>query len=152
MLLRLAFRTASYLPFSTTPSLPVLAFAFGLSLLTGIVFGALPAWLATRRDPAEALRGANRSTRDHSALPQKALLVMQAALSVVLVAGSMLLSRSLENLSRQDFGFRSDGLVSVRINPPPSSYSPEHSGAVAALARRGAQQSVAVCSAHRQLG
>jgi len=130
MLVRLAFQNASYLPFSTTPSLPVLAFAFGLSLLTGIVFGSAPAWLATRRDPAEALRGANRSTRDHSALPQKILLVMQAALSVVLVAGAMLLSRSLGNLERQDFGFRSDGLVAVRVNPVPSSYSQERLDAV----------------------
>jgi predicted permease len=125
MLVRLAFQNASYLPFSTTPSLPVLAFAFGLSLVTGVVFGSAPAWLATRRDPAEALRGANRSTRDHSAVPQKALLVMQAALSVVLVAGAMLLSRSLGNLEHQDFGFRSDGMIGVRVNPLPSSYSQE---------------------------
>jgi predicted permease len=125
MLVRLAFPNASYLPFSTTPSMPVLGFAFGLSLLTGLLFGLAPAWLATRRNPVDALRGANRSTRDHSALPQKALLVMQAALSVVLVAGAMLLSRSLGNLEKQDLGFRTDGLVSVRINPPGSSYSPE---------------------------
>lgn len=125
LLIRLAFQNASYLPFSTTPSLPVLAFAFALSLLTGIVFGSAPAWLATRRDPVEALRGANRSTRDHSALPQKGLLVLQAALSVVLVAGATLLSRSLGNLERQDLGFRSDGLISVRVNSPPSSYSSE---------------------------
>jgi predicted permease len=130
MLVRLAFENASYLPFSIAPSMPVLAFAFGLSLLTGIVFGSAPAWLATRRNPAEALRGANRSTRDHSALPQKALLVMQAALSVVLVAGAMLLSHSLGNLERQDFGFRSDGLISVRVNPLPSSYSEERLDAV----------------------
>ena len=63
--------------------------------------------------------------RRHSALPQKALLVMQAALSVVLVTGSMLLSRSLGNLERQDFGFRSDGLINVAVNPLPSSYSQE---------------------------
>ncbi len=119
----LAFRNASYLPFRTTPSIPVLAFAFGLSLLTGLVFGAAPAWLATRRDPVEALRGANRSTRDHSSLPRKALLVVQATLSVVLVAGAAMLTRSLGNLERQDFGFRIDGLVSVILNPPPSSYS-----------------------------
>jgi predicted permease len=120
----LAFHQATYLPFSTTPSLPVLAFAFGLSLLTGVLFGAAPAWLATRRDPAEALRGANRSTRDHSSLPSKALLVAQATLSVVLVAGAALLTRSLGNLERQDFGFRNDGLIAVHLNPPPSSYSP----------------------------
>jgi predicted permease len=50
---------------------------------------------------------------------------MQAALSVVLVAGATLLSRSLANLERQDFGFRSDGLIGVQVNPPPSSYSLE---------------------------
>jgi predicted permease len=121
----LAFHDATYLPFSTTPSLPVLAFAFGLSLLTGVIFGAAPAWIATRRDPAEALRGANRSTRDHSSISRKALLVVQATLSVVLVAGAAMLTRSLGNLERQDFGFRSDGLISVSVNPPPSSYSQE---------------------------
>jgi predicted permease len=125
MLIALAFRNATHLPFSTEVSLPVLAFAFGLSLLTGVLFGSAPAWLATRRDPADALRGANRSTRDHSSVPQRALLIVQAALSVVLVAGAALLARSLGNLERQDFGFRTDGLVSVNFNPPASTYSPE---------------------------
>ena len=125
MIVALAFRNASYLPFSTTPSIPVLAFAFSLSLLTGVIFGAVPAWLATRRDPVEALRGANRSTRDHASIPRKALLVLQAALSVVLVAGAAMLTRSLGNLERQNFGFRNDGLISVSLNPPLSSYSQE---------------------------
>jgi ABC-type antimicrobial peptide transport system permease subunit len=71
MIVALAFHNGSYLPFSTTPSVPVLAFAFGLSLLTGVIFGAAPAWLATRRDPIEALRGARRSTRDHSSIHEK---------------------------------------------------------------------------------
>jgi predicted permease len=124
-ILALAFQGASYLPFSTTPSVPVLAFAFGLCLLTGLLFGAAPAWLATRRDPVEALRGANRSTRDRSSVPQKALLAVQATLSVVLVAGASMLTRSLGNLERQDFGFRNDGLISVSVNPPPPSYSQE---------------------------
>lgn len=125
LIVSLAFHEATYLPFRTTPSIPVLAFAFGLSLITGIVFGVGPAWLATRRDPVEALRGANRCTRDHSSLPRKALLVLQATLSVVLVAGAAMLTRSLSNLESQDFGFRSDGLVTVSLNPPPSSYSQE---------------------------
>ncbi|HZT32230.1 MAG TPA: ABC transporter permease [Bryobacteraceae bacterium] len=125
VIVALAFHNASYLPFRTTPSMPVLAFAFGLSLVTGMLFGAAPAWLATHRDPQEALRGAHRSTRDHSALPRKALLVVQATLSVVLVAGAAMLTRSLGNLERQDFGFRNDGLISLSLNPPPASYSQE---------------------------
>ena len=49
-------------------------FAFGLALLTGIVFGAAPAWFATRTDPVDALRGSGRSTSDHSSFARKALL------------------------------------------------------------------------------
>src|SRR5205085_3898719 len=88
LILALAFYSAHFLPIDTDPSLPVLAFAFALSLATGALFGAAPAWFATHTDPVEALRGANRSTRDNSSLPQKALLVLQAALSVVLLAGA----------------------------------------------------------------
>lgn len=130
ILIRLAFQNARYLPFSTTPSMTVLAFAFGVSLLTGLLFGLAPAWLATRRDPVEALRGANRSTRDHSSRPQKALLVVQAAFSVVLVAGAILLTRSLSNLEKQDLGFRNEGLIDVRVSTLPSSYSPEKLDAI----------------------
>jgi predicted permease len=130
LIVALAFHQATYLPFSTTPSLPVLAFAFALSLATGIVFGAGPAWLVTRRDPAEMLRGARRTTGDHSSFSRKALLILQATLSVVLVAGAAMLTRSLSNLERQDFGFRSDGLVAVHLNALPPAYSQERLDAV----------------------
>ncbi len=64
LLLALAFHSSHFLPISATPSFIVLAFAFGLALVTGVIFGAAPAWLATRTDPAEALRGSGRGTRD----------------------------------------------------------------------------------------
>ena len=73
--------------------------------VTGIVFGAAPAWFATRTDPIDALRGAGRSTGDRSSFARKALLIVQATVSVVLVAGSTMLARSLGNLESQDFGF-----------------------------------------------
>src|ERR1700677_1941993 len=85
LLLVLAFRSSHFLPINPLPSPAVLAFAFAVALLTGIVFGAAPAWFATRTDPVEALRGSGRSTRDHSGFARKALLIVQAALSVVLV-------------------------------------------------------------------
>ncbi len=118
----LAFHNAHYVPIDATPSIPVLAFAFLLSLLTGVLFGSAPAWLTSHSDPAEALRGANRSTRDNSSFPQKTLVVVQAALSVVLLAGAGLLTRSLVNLQRQDLGYEIEKRVVVSVTAPFSSY------------------------------
>jgi predicted permease len=123
LLLALAFHSAHFLPISAAPSLVVLAFAFGLALVTGIIFGSVPAWLATRTDPAEALRGSGRGTRDRSSFTRKALLVVQATLSVVLVAGATMLARSLNKLEHQDFGFQVQGRVEVDMNSPPASYT-----------------------------
>jgi predicted permease len=123
LLLSLAFHSSRFLPISAAPSLMVLAFAFALALLTGIIFGAAPAWLATRTDPAEALRGTGRGTQDRSGFARKALLVVQATLSVVLVAGATMLARSLNKLEHQDFGFQVPGRVTVQINNPPATYA-----------------------------
>jgi predicted permease len=123
LLLALAFHGSHFLPINTTPSLIVVAFAFTLALVTGILFGAAPAWLATRTDPAEALRGSGRGTRDRSSFARKALLVVQATLSVVLVAGATMLGRSLNKLEHQDFGYQLQGRVEVAINNPPASYT-----------------------------
>ena len=123
LLIALAFRSAHFLPISTEPSLIVLAFAFTVALLTGIIFGAAPAWFATRTDPVEALRGAGRSTSDQSSLARKALLVLQATLSIVLVAGATMLGRSLNKLEHQDFGYRLANRVVVSLNSPPATYT-----------------------------
>jgi predicted permease len=123
LLLSLAFHSAHFLPISAAPSLVVLAFAFGLALLTGIIFGAIPAWFATRTDPAEALRGAGRSTSDRSSFTRKALLVAQATLSVVLVAGATMLARSLNKLENQDFGYEVPGRVVVTVHNPTSDFT-----------------------------
>ncbi|MGA2145715.1 MAG: ADOP family duplicated permease [Bryobacteraceae bacterium] len=123
LLLALAFRSSHFLPITVLPSPIVLAFAFAVSLLTGILFGAAPAWFATRTDPVEALRGSGRSTSDRSGFTRKALLVVQAALSVVLVAGATMLARSLDKLEHQDFGYRTDGRIVVSLNRPPATYT-----------------------------
>lgn len=123
LLLTLAFQSAHFLPISPMPSFMVLAFAFGLALITGVIFGAVPAWLATRTDPAEALRGSGRSTSDHSHFTRKALLIVQATLSVVLVAGATMLARSLNKLEHQDFGYQVQGRVLVGLHNPPAGYT-----------------------------
>jgi predicted permease len=123
LLLALAFQSAHFLPISTAPSLVVLGFAFMLALVTGIIFGAAPAWFATRTNPADALRGSGRSTSDRSTFARKALLIVQATFSVVLVAGATMLARSLNKLEKQDFGYQVQGRVVVDVHNPPASYS-----------------------------
>jgi predicted permease len=100
-----------------------LGFAFILALITGIIFGAAPAWFATRTDPADALRGSGRGNSDRSSFARKALLIVQATFSVVLVAGATMLARSLNKLEHQDFGYQVPGRIVVAINNPPASYS-----------------------------
>ena len=125
LLLALAFHSAHFLPISTRPSVMVLGFAFLLALVTGIIFGAAPAWFATRTDPVDALRGTGRGTSDRSSLARKALLLVQAALSVALVAGATMLGRSLNKLEQQDFGYQIRGRVEVALHNPPAIYSVE---------------------------
>jgi predicted permease len=125
LLVALAFAGATFLPIDTHPSPLVLAFAFTLALATGLLFGAAPAWFATRTDPIDALRGGGRTAGDRSSIARRSLLVLQATISVVLIAGSTMLARSLNNLERQDFGYEIAGRVLVAMNKPPATYAPE---------------------------
>jgi predicted permease len=125
LIVALAFHSARFVPIDARPSLAVLGFAFGMALVTGLLFGTAPAWFAARTNPAVVLHGAGRSTRDSRALPQKTLVVVQAALSVVLLTGAGLLTRSLMKMEHQNFGFETDHRVSLRVNAPFSAYSPE---------------------------
>jgi predicted permease len=125
LIVALAFHSAHFVPIDARPSFAVLGFAFGMSLITGLLFGTAPAWFAARTNPAVVLHGVGRSTRDGRALPQKALVVVQATLSVVLLTGAGLLTRSLVKMEHQNFGFETDHRVSLRVNAPFSSYSPE---------------------------
>jgi predicted permease len=124
-ILHLAFRGAQYVPISADPSLSVLGFAFLLSLVTGIVFGAAPAWFNSRVLPAEALRGAGRERAERGSLARRSLVVLQVALSAILLVGGGLLTRSLRNLEQQNFGFEPQGRLIVRIDPALAGYTPE---------------------------
>jgi predicted permease len=123
LLLALSFHSSTFLPISVQPSLVVLTFAFGVALVTGIVFGAAPAWFATRTNPMDALRQSGRIAGDGSSLARTGLLVVQATLSIVLVAGATMLARSLANLEHQDFGYQVPGRVVMSLNKPPATYT-----------------------------
>ncbi len=122
-ILALAFPDARNMPIEASPSLEVLGFAFLVSLVTGVLFGTAPAWLSSHAQPAEALRGANRSTRDRSSIPQKALVAFQAALSMVLLAGAILMTKTLVNLEHQNFGIATANRYVLHFDPAGAGYT-----------------------------
>ena len=128
LILYLAFEVTgshSYVPISPLPSWPVLLFTLGISILTGILFGTAPAWITSHADPVEALRGANRSVGSNRSWAQKSLVVIQAAMSLVLLSAAALLAQSLRNLEHQDFGFQTQGRYLLSINPTLGTFKPE---------------------------
>ena len=130
MILSLAFPEATQMPIHATPSPMVLGFAFLLSLATGVAFGIVPAWISSHSDPAEALRGMNRSTGDRSLLPQKALIVFQGALSLVLLVGAGLMTQTLRNLEKQNFGITTANRYVIHFDPMGAGYNLQTIGAL----------------------
>jgi macrolide transport system ATP-binding/permease protein len=122
-ILALAFPDAHNMPIDADPSLTILGFAFLVSLVTGILFGAGPAWLSSHAQPAEALRGVNRSTRDTASLPQRALVVFQVALSIVMLCGAILMTRSLFQLEDQNFGIDTHNRYVLHLDPDGAGYT-----------------------------
>ncbi len=129
MILNLAFPDSAQIPIHATPSPIVLGFAFLLSLATGVIFGIVPAWISSHADPAEALRGINRTTGDRSLLPQKALIVLQAALSLVLLVGAGLMTKTLRNLEHQNFGLTTTNRYVIHFDPMGAGYKLDTIGA-----------------------
>ena len=128
LILHLAFQIGgpnNYVPVSPAPSWPVLLFALGVSIFTGMIFGTAPAWMTSHAEPVEALRGANRSVGGSRSWAQKSLVIAQAAMSLVLLTAAALLGQSLRNLEHQDFGFEMQSRYIAWINPTLSNYKPE---------------------------
>jgi predicted permease len=128
LILYLAFRIGgpnNYVPIDPTPSWPVLLFTLGMSVLTGVIFGIAPAWMASHADPVEALRGANRSVGGRRSWVQKSLVIGQAAMSLILLSAAALLGQSLRNLEHQNFGFETRDRYIAWINPMLGNYKPE---------------------------
>jgi predicted permease len=124
LILRLAFQHDP-VSISASPSPVVMAFAFAASLLTGLLFGVAPAWLAAHADPIEALRGAHRSTGRHATFAQKGLVVAQAAVSVVLLCAAGFLILSLHKLEHRHFGFEAAHRSILQINAQSAGIQPD---------------------------
>ena len=124
MLLAMAFPGAQNVPIDASPSGLVIAFACGLSLLTGIVFGVAPAWITAKADPADALRSNSRTTTAGASLLQRSLIVLQSALALVLLVGAGMFIQSLNKLRNIDLKLNPTNRYIVHFNPQAAGYSP----------------------------
>ncbi len=122
MLLMLAFPGAQHLPIHAEPSIPVLAFACGLSLLTGVLFGMAPAWIAAQAEPIDALRSGARRTAMGASVLQHGLVVLQVGLSLVLLVGAGLFLESLTKLEGTDLKLSTQNRYIVHITPQTAGY------------------------------
>jgi predicted permease len=101
----------------------VLLFAIGLSLITGVVLGLVPALHASRSDPIDSLKDSSRgSTGRQAGRLRSGLLIAEVALSLVLVVGAVLLVDSFRRLQNVDPGFRAAGITTFFVGLPPGSY------------------------------
>ncbi len=104
----------------------VLGFTMGLSLLTGIIFGLVPAWRLTNVDLTLAIKGSGRvSSLASRSLLSRGLVVSQVALSLLLMVGAGLFVRTLLNLKRVDPGFNTHNLLLFTVRPGLLGYKDE---------------------------
>ena len=103
----------------------VFGFAAGVTLLTGLLFGLAPAWMAARAEVSSSLKeSAQTTTRRRKGLGGKAIVAFQIALSTLLVVGAGLFLRTLWALNSVDVGFRTDHLMLFEVAPPKQRYGP----------------------------
>lgn len=124
LILRLAF-AQDPISITASPSWVVLGFSLGAAVLTGLLFGVAPSWMAAHVDPIDALRGANRATGKNTTFAQRALVVAQAALSVVLLSAAGLLLLSLRKMEHQHLGFETANRTIVLFNAQTTGLKPE---------------------------
>ncbi|HXT70529.1 MAG TPA: ABC transporter permease [Vicinamibacterales bacterium] len=107
---------------------PVLAFTSGISILAGLLVGLIPALRATQVDLAGAMKENSRSVVHSRTLLSRGLLVVQVAISVVLLVGAGLFLRTVSNLRQVDVGFNSNNLLMFRVNPQLNGYNADRTG------------------------
>jgi predicted permease len=145
-------------PFAAGIDLRVLAFTAGVAFVSVLIFGVIPARHATRLDVNSALRAGARGTVGRLARsPARVLVVVQVALSLVLVTATGLVARSFQNLLHIDLGFEREHLVSVTMDPrlsdvPPANYQALYERAVTAARAVPGAASVAIAMCGIQAG
>jgi predicted permease len=120
------------LPFGQNAPLDwrVVGFVAGVSLITGVAFGLVPAFRATRVDLAGAMKEQSRGVIGTRTLLSRGLLVLQVAISLVLLIGAGLFLRTLGNLRTVDVGFNPNNLLVFRMSPGLNRYDAEKSALI----------------------
>ncbi len=121
-LLALAFPDQQNMPVASSPSPLVIGFALVLSVVTGVLFGLAPALMAARTQPADALRSNARTTAQGASWLQRALVVVQAALSLVLLVAAGLFAQSLSKAENVDMKLDATNRYIAHINPQAAGY------------------------------
>ncbi|MGC1620186.1 MAG: ABC transporter permease [Candidatus Acidiferrum sp.] len=105
-----------------SPDLRVLSLTAFVAVLTGILFGLAPAWRSSREDPAATLQQNLRSLSGGAGRLNKALIITQVALSLVLLLGAGLFVRSFQRLRSIDLGFQKESLLEITLYPKPGGF------------------------------
>jgi predicted permease len=101
----------------------VFGFTAAVTVVTGLLFGLAPAWMAARAELSSSLKESTQTTtRRRKGMGGKAIVAFQIALSTLLVVGAGLFLRTLFALQSVDAGFRTDHLILFSINPPATRY------------------------------
>jgi predicted permease len=140
-------------PFDAPLDLRVLGFAAGTAFLSVLLFGAWPAWRATRLDVVSALKSGARASMGGAGRPARVLVVAQVALSLVLVTATALFVRSFQHLLEVDPGVERERLLTLGIDPrlsgaPPGALPAMYGRVIDAVARVPGVESasLAMCS------
>jgi len=105
-----------------SPDLRVLSFTFFMAVITGVLFGIVPAWRCSLLNPQGALKEGMHSLVGRVGKLSKLLVSSQVAFSLVLLLGAELLAKSFDKLSSSDLGFQIENVLEVSLYPKPSTY------------------------------
>jgi putative ABC transport system permease protein len=105
-----------------SPDPRVLLVTMAVAILTGILFGLVPAWHCSREDPGLELQQSTRSVSGRAGKLGKALIIAQVALSLILLVGAGLFLRSFQSLRSVNLGFPRERLLEISLNPVPGGY------------------------------
>jgi predicted permease len=130
VLVRLISTGESPVPLDVHPDWRIFGFTAAVSLITGILFGLAPALRSTQVDPGPAIKEGARQATPSSRVLDRALVVVQVALSVVLITGAGLFVRTLGNLWSADLGYDRENVLMFSLDAQLAGYSKARAGAV----------------------